>query len=696
MPDRELLDLSRRKLLGGLATIGGAGALGGASSAALLWDEEKYGSVTEPNVLQGGKLNLTVSHEARYYDGISPEPETVASTDTDGDGEPELTDQPEPTIELSDLKPGDVVEQTIGFHVSGNPGFVGFEGAILGESENDVPESEDKVDGHTPNSSDGTPLGDLARHMRCLVWYDGDSDADEDSSNPGNNFPEELIDYSPEEQADFYDALRSGSVSIDTEAEEFIFGGTLRALMNTIEEGVFLDPFDDVPSSFPGSVCFRPSTTHYLGMLCWLPRDIPGVNDNLIQTDSLDYQLKLFALQCRHNVDGEGQPIVSLAETTGFEENVNQLQSLNDDIDKLAAGIPESDNPEQRVQAVHDKTEEFKEILNGLEAQGHTAYLVFEESEAELLISSPYASLQLSMYTMVSGMWFSLYALNAINLSQTFTAIASFMTNIAGTAKLVGSFSVSVVKWSFYNYYSSNAYLQKKMAEEIGKNYAQSRLQDVEDELSRELNADPKLPNVVILLICELILVIRGPNFDDIAFLIEELVHFMTELGQGEFTVEQGDTTYPISSLSNGETIETFYDYYDVEAHTSADIEQSNVSTLFLWEGPKGTSLVVVHDRRDDNTGGEVTFTFTGLPEEGSWVIQDDSADDSYDDTINWWWVPAHTDGGAFRGGLDDDFEVTIDPDFKEGITDWQLVYGNLDDPTRKSLDMNQSITISR
>lgn len=80
----------------------------------------------------------------------------------------------------------------------------------------------------------------------------------------------------------------------------------------------------------------------------------------------------------------------------------------------------------------------------------------------------------------------------------------------------------------------------------------------------------------------------------------------------------------------------------------------------------------------------------------GSWVIRDDDHDhDTYGTTsVYWKWNGNNTDGGAFRGGLDDGFEVTVDPTFTEGISEWQFLSGDASDPDRITLDVNSPVTV--
>ena len=149
--------LSRRKILGGLGVMGGAGLIGGATTTSLLWDEEKFGNESDPNVLQGGELDLGVDWEVRYYDWIDSTDELIAISDTNEDGEPDMVDQPGPIIDLTDVKPGDVMEATLSAHVYGNPAFLGWHYQEHADEDNGITEPEDKVNGHTPDQSDGDP-----------------------------------------------------------------------------------------------------------------------------------------------------------------------------------------------------------------------------------------------------------------------------------------------------------------------------------------------------------------------------------------------------------------------------------------------------------------------------------------------------------------------------------------------------------
>ena len=200
--------------------------------------------------------------------------------------------------------------------------------------------------------------------------------------------------------------------------------------------------------------------------------------------------------------------------------------------------------------------------------------------------------------------------------------------------------------------------------------------------------------------------------------------------------LEQGDRCFELVALSGDEPVEEFYDYrYPTELYDSVsgsngssyssegttDLQKDATSILFLYDGPEGLSLVVVHGRVDgeEDNGGVVTFTFDGMPDEASWVVRDDyylegdepasTNHDRWDvdgstHQIDWGYRPDRTDGGAARG-LGEEFEITIDPAFNEDaalasdlvhgpIEYWEALSADGDSSERFSLEMNEPVTI--
>ncbi|WP_225334163.1 dockerin type I domain-containing protein [Halomicrobium urmianum] len=175
-----------------------------------------------------------------------------------------------------------------------------------------------------------------------------------------------------------------------------------------------------------------------------------------------------------------------------------------------------------------------------------------------------------------------------------------------------------------------------------------------------------------------------------------------------KITVEQGDRTFDVVPLSNGQTIENFYDYGDAEINSPLPVAKSDTSRLFFWSGPDGLSLVLVHDKPRDGSGAAVSFDITDLPTgEGNWVVEDDPNDFHRDaarpTAPDWTWSSDNTDGGAFRGGLTN-ASITIDPKFN-GAADrspltsgrldgWEVLTGRATDPRNHSLATDEPITV--
>jgi PGF-CTERM protein len=187
-------------------------------------------------------------------------------------------------------------------------------------------------------------------------------------------------------------------------------------------------------------------------------------------------------------------------------------------------------------------------------------------------------------------------------------------------------------------------------------------------------------------------------------------------------TVEQGDTCYEVDPLGDGsQTVEEYYDY-DVSTNYSSvgttDLQENQVSNLLVYHGSEGYSLVLIHDKYGDGPyGGVASMTFTGLPTDGEWAVEDDGydgRDDVFDhqgtrSEIDWMWYDDRNDGGAFRGlTATENVSITVDPAFNEDaaawgewnasgtendrIEEWQLYTGPDETAT---LDMSESVTVA-
>ncbi|MBX0324334.1 SipW-dependent-type signal peptide-containing protein [Halomicroarcula sp. F13] len=220
MADR--FELSRRKVLGGLGTIGVASAGAGLGTTAFFSDTETF----ENNKLQAGSLDMKAAYSAHYSDwsededdGLDGEvqmtdpsggpvadgrvglPSNVASmisvqdaddakqflantqTGADGDascsGGTDADDLDKPVIELGDVKPGDFGEVTFSFALCDNPGYVWMNGELVDASENGVTESEaddddedQKEDGSLKDANDSEKTVELLDEVKAAVWLD--------------------------------------------------------------------------------------------------------------------------------------------------------------------------------------------------------------------------------------------------------------------------------------------------------------------------------------------------------------------------------------------------------------------------------------------------------------------------------------------------------------------------------------------
>lgn len=348
----EKIRFSRRKVLGSVATIGAAGALGGAATSALLWDEEKFGMANNPNILQAGKLDLKVDWEAQYYnwidddgdgeidefgdnvdDGeyVGPGVELLDHTsDSDDDGnEPDLVDQPGPLVKLTDIKPGDVLEVTLSAHIFGNPAFLSVHYEEHADTEGDPPNNEPEREAE--NDTDPELLdedgGELDEYINCVVWHDDgdnlpgevwDGETDLPDGHGENNHEDSPDDtFDPSTRHDY--AMEVGDAQapsdIVTDNHHLIFAGTLsdldpmtRLTLNS-QNSIAGTPAQGNFGNTEPSMCYENSDTEYIGVLCWLPSDIPGVVDNVVQGDRVEFQFGFDAVQCRHNVAEDGSPI---------------------------------------------------------------------------------------------------------------------------------------------------------------------------------------------------------------------------------------------------------------------------------------------------------------------------------------------------------------------------------------------------
>ena len=200
---------------------------------------------------------------------------------------------------------------------------------------------------------------------------------------------------------------------------------------------------------------------------------------------------------------------------------------------------------------------------------------------------------------------------------------------------------------------------------------------------------------------------------------------FDVTVAESKYVIAQGGRCVPLAALSGDEPAAAFYDYRTPYSDPAAptyssygtrDLQRPETSQLFLYDGPEGLNLVVIHDALNDRTsGGAVTFEFENLAG-GEWVVGDDRYDapsnyDRFSETasgdgwrVDWTWTTGRSDGGVY-GPLGEEFAVTIRPAFNraaalygdhyEGeVTDWLALSGDRRDPKRIPLAMDEPLTI--
>lgn len=186
-----------------------------------------------------------------------------------------------------------------------------------------------------------------------------------------------------------------------------------------------------------------------------------------------------------------------------------------------------------------------------------------------------------------------------------------------------------------------------------------------------------------------------------------------------ELVVEQGGECVPVTPLQSDEDVVDLYDYRpasDAEnnqrSNLPSQLERGQTSRLFLYDGPEGFSLVVVHGGGDDEQGGAATFHVCGLSAEGEWVVLDDDYEGASDEfllgnqeaVLNWGWGAGGRNDGAVYRGFPNSFCVTLRPwfdgdasldPFGEGqVEAFQFLSGSLDDPDAIDLDPEKPLTI--
>jgi predicted ribosomally synthesized peptide with SipW-like signal peptide len=200
------VELSRRKALAALGTVGAASAGAGLGTSAFFGDEESF----DNNQLTAGTLDLKVGWAEHYSDWGEDEADHAHVADGDlvlddpqaflnatlreqfpdertrrflnrGTVEPceAFGDVPDdlakPMIDLTDVKPGDFGEVTFDLVPCTNPGYVWLNGRLLETTENGVTEPEADATGEDGDADTTDPADvELLDAVDVTVWNDHD------------------------------------------------------------------------------------------------------------------------------------------------------------------------------------------------------------------------------------------------------------------------------------------------------------------------------------------------------------------------------------------------------------------------------------------------------------------------------------------------------------------------------------------
>jgi predicted ribosomally synthesized peptide with SipW-like signal peptide len=216
--NRQLYNLSRRKVLAGLGAVGLASAGTGLGTSAFFSDEENF----ENNTLTAGTLDLLVDWQQTYDsgdglafvsahpdhdgdgeqsiqtdDGVATYSDFPDDTDPDSNGsniplldcdtipplseadfgvDPVTGDPMETLMQFTDVKPGDSGEITFSLHLCDNPGYVWMQAGNVTQDGGVHTEPESLVDAEN--------LPDLASAIQATLWYDEDCDNVYDEAGP--------------------------------------------------------------------------------------------------------------------------------------------------------------------------------------------------------------------------------------------------------------------------------------------------------------------------------------------------------------------------------------------------------------------------------------------------------------------------------------------------------------------------------
>lgn len=258
------VELTRRRVLAGLGTVGVASAGAGLGTSAYFSDTESF----ENNTLTAGELNLVVDWYTDVDQGMAGSSVNSGSLD----GNPS-----DYTYEVTDVKPGDTGTLVFCPKIIDNPAWlwIGSHEGIT-DHENGLTEPEGEVD--DSGGDPGTGHGELSEHVQVDVYYaSGVSQGD--------------------------DQISCDHIRQMTNPDDY----TLANLAADMQDGFLIDG-DVGEGSVEGTQAYpaSPDVETQNGPCICIEWEVPTSVGNVIQTDSFAFDFSLVAMQQRNNPGGSG------------------------------------------------------------------------------------------------------------------------------------------------------------------------------------------------------------------------------------------------------------------------------------------------------------------------------------------------------------------------------------------------------
>jgi predicted ribosomally synthesized peptide with SipW-like signal peptide len=265
MSEKQAIDLTRRRVLGGIGAIGVASAGAALGTSAYFSDEESF----EGNSLTAGELDLFVHYDFTADQGnVSGNLEGPTSGVVQGDTDEFEGDEVTVGYTLTDVKPGDSGTLQFCPAIVDNPAWLWVDGELTENAENGQSEPEAAVD--STGGDPGTGNGELADAIQVTLAYCNEQgETIRELNNP----------------------------------DDYTLADLAAELGET--DGFLLDGEPDTGGSDPFSGTGDPQEP--AGPCLCFEWEVPVDVGNEIQTDSVGFDFTFIAEQSRHN-ENPGSP----------------------------------------------------------------------------------------------------------------------------------------------------------------------------------------------------------------------------------------------------------------------------------------------------------------------------------------------------------------------------------------------------